>query len=410
MRHAKTAGEPLIVAVAIVALALNLRPAMAAIGPLLDGIMAATGLDHAGVGLLTALPVGVMGVGALLSGPLQRGSNQRAFVSVAIALIAAACAARAFAQGAAVMLATALLAGAGIALIQALMPAFIKRNYGSRAGAMMGVYTTAIMGGAAAAAALSAPLAQVWGWSGALAVWALPAAFACMLWLAATRRVAGSRASIALAPRNASSHRAPWRQWRAWELMLFFGVGTGAYTLVLAWLPPFYTQLGWRHADAGFLLAGVTVAEVIAGLGVSASIARMPDRRKPLLAALALLIGGLVCLLGAPLPLALVACVLLGLGIGALFPLSLIVALDHSDDPTRAGELLAFVQGGGYLIASLMPLLAGALRDRFADLSHAWAIMLAGAFLLCLLCMRFSPNSYGRFSTTQWNPRFYSDK
>jgi CP family cyanate transporter-like MFS transporter len=181
--------------------------------------------------------------------------------------------------------------------------------------------------------------------------------------------------------------------------MLFFGVGTGAYTLVLAWLPPFYTQLGWSRAHAGYLLAGVTVAEVAAGLGVSAAIERMPDRRKPLLAALALLVGGLVCLLAAPLALAPVACVLLGLGIGALFPLSLIVALDHSEDPVRAGELVAFVQGGGYLIASLMPLVAGALRDRFADLSGAWAIMVVGALLLCLLAARFSPRSYAHFSS-----------
>lgn len=396
MRHSEVAKEPMIVAGAIVALAMNLRPTMAAVGPLLDGIMTATGLDHAGAGMLTALPVGVMGVGALLSGPLQRHGNQRAFVAFGIALIAAACAARAFEQGATAMLVTALLAGAGIALIQALMPAFIKRVYGSRAGAMMGVYTTAIMSGAAAAAALAAPLAQVCGWSGALAVWALPAALACLLWLAAARRTASLRTPIVIAQRAPQSHCAPRQQWRAWELMLFFGVGTGAYTLVLAWLPPFYTQLGWSRADAGYLLAGVTVAEVVAGLAVSASIARMPDRRKPLLAALTLLIGGLACLLTAPLALAALACVLLGLGIGALFPLSLIVALDHSDDPTRAGELVAFVQGGGYLIASLMPLLAGALRDRFADLTHAWAIMLAGAFLLCLLCTRFSPRSYAQ--------------
>ncbi len=399
MNQSEIVKKPVILAGAIVALALNLRPTMAAVGPVLDGIMAGTGLNHAGAGMLTSLPVGVMGAGALLSGPLQRRGSQRAYVGFGIALIAAACAARAFERGATAMLITALLAGAGIALIQALMPAFIKRVYGARASAMMGLYTTAIMGGAAAAAALSAPLAQVWGWSGALAVWALPALFAYLLWLAAMHRFNPSRAPGVSATHKSPLRYAPWRQWRAWELMLFFGVGTGAYTLVLAWLPPFYTQLGWSRADAGYLLAGVTVAEVIAGLAVSASIARMPDRRKPLLAALALLIGGLACLLSAPLALAAVACVLLGLGIGALFPLSLIVALDHSDNPTRAGELVAFVQGGGYLIASLTPLLAGALRDRFADLTNAWAIMLAGAFLLCLLCTRFSPRSYARFST-----------
>lgn len=400
MTQRKTAGASWIVGGAIVALALNLRPTMAGVGPLLDAIMAATGLDHAGAGMLTALPVAVMGAGALLSAPLHRSAGKRAYVGFAAALIAVACAARAFAHDASAMLMTALLAGAGIALIQALLPAFIKRVYGASAGAMMGVYTTAIMGGAAAAAALAAPLAQIYGWPSALAIWALPAMFACVLWFAATRQTTSQPVPPVAAARTSGPRFAVWRQARAWELMLFFGVGTGAYTLVLAWLPPFYTQLGWSHAQAGYLLAGVTVAEVVAGLTVSATIARMPDRRKPLLAALGLLIGGLVCLMSAPLALALFACLLLGLGIGALFPLSLIVALDHSDDPARAGELVAFVQGGGYLVASLMPLVAGALRDRFADLTVAWAIMLAGALLLCLLCARFSPRSYARFAST----------
>lgn len=93
---------------------------------------------------------------------------------------------------------------------------------------------------------------------------------------------------------------------------------------------------------------------------------------------------------------ALLACLLLGIGIGALFPLSLIVAMGHLDDPAQAGMLAAFVQGGGYLIASFMPLLAGVLRDRFARLTQAWIVMLAGAVVLLALAMRFSPASYRR--------------
>ncbi|MGV8346417.1 MFS transporter, partial [Pseudomonas aeruginosa] len=37
----------------------------------------------------------------------------------------------------------------------------------------------------------------------------------------------------------------------------------------------------------------------------------------------------------------------LGLGIGGLFPVGLIVCLDHFDAPQRAGQLAALVQGAG---------------------------------------------------------------
>ena len=175
--------------------------------------------------------------------------------------------------------------------------------------------------------------------------------------------------------------------------MLFFGVGTGAFTLVLAWLPPYYTSLGQSRAYSGYLLAGVTLAEVAASLAVSAFIARFPDRRGPLVVVLTSITAGLICVAVAPLSLAWPAAILLGLGLGALFPLSLIVTLDHVDDPSRAGELAAFVQGGGYIIASLTPFAAGAIRDRFADLTGAWEAMAVGVFLTIAIAMRFSPQS-----------------
>jgi MFS transporter, CP family, cyanate transporter len=386
-------GAPLLV-LAVIALGINLRPALASIGPLLDMIETATGLSHTQASLLTTLPVFVMGLCALSGRALRRWLGERGGISMGMVLIALACSARYAATGRIGMIATAIVAGVGIALVQALLPAFIKRRFGRQAGRVMGVYTTGIMGGAAIAAASAAGIAAALDWPLALAIWGLPAVLCLPLWHTA---YASPEAAPSVSAR-ASAADTFWRNTRAWELMIFFGIGTGAYTLVLAWLPPFYTSLGWTPAQAGLLLGGLTLAEVVAGLAVSALVAHFADRRTLLLAVLALLMAGLLCLIAAPLPLASIACVLLGLGIGALFPLSLIVTLDHVDDPTRAGDLAAFVQGGGYIIASGMPLLAGVLRDRFADLSQAWMIMAAGTLVLLMLCTRFSPASYGRLN------------
>jgi MFS transporter, CP family, cyanate transporter len=377
--------------IAIVGVALNLRPAIAAIGPLLDMIVAVTGLSHTHSSLLTSLPVFVMGVSALFGQQVTGRLSERNGVALGLALITLACAARAQATSSFGLLFTAVLAGIGIALAQTLLPAFIKRHFAANAGSVFALYTTGIMAGAAIAASSVAPLAGYGRWPLALSVWALPALLALMLWVKATQ---GKTASIQTAPSSCLPKRNFWRNQRAWELMLFFGIGTGAYTLVLAWLPPFYTSLGWQPSEAGYLLGGLTLAEVIAGLAVSAWIGKFNDRRLPLFAVLILLMVGLICLIVAPLSLALPASLLLGIGIGALFPLSLILTLDHIEDPAQAGLLTAFVQGGGYMIASGMPLLAGMLRDRFSDLTHAWIAMLLGAVLLLALCFRFSPASY----------------
>lgn len=386
--------RPLFAIVAIVAVALNLRPALAAIGPLLDMIQTASGATNTQASLLTTLPVFVMGVCALAGARISGWLNERIGIALGVALVAVACAARFVGTQTYGLLLTAVLAGVGIALVQTLLPAFIKRNFAHDMGRVFGLYTTGIMAGAAVAAASAAGLADSFGWPAALAFWSVPALLALPLWLKAAQGRADATPPLHRTARVAP--RSFWRNLRAWELMLFFGIGTGAYTLVLAWLPPFYTSLGWEPSAAGFLLSGLTLAEVMAGLAVSAWIGRFADRRKPLAAVLTMLICGLICLILAPLKLALLACLLLGIGIGALFPLSLIVAMDHLDDPAQAGMLAAFVQGGGYLIASFMPLLAGILRDRFASLTEAWIVMLAGAVVLLALAMRFSPASYRR--------------
>lgn len=408
----------------IVLLGLNLRPVLAAIGPVLDEIQAATGLGHTGAGMLTTLPVLAMGLGALAGARLYDWLGTVTGIRTGIVLIVLACAARAWVGHAPGLVVTALVAGVGIACVQALLPAFIREHFGEQASRVMGIYSTAIMGGAAVAAAATPWLAAHVGWPNALACWALPASMAAAIWWAMMRRrdrgvsaEAAHRPAIADAASQGRAGGAPTCEGRepaaslagmqdgarprrvesaipparVWLLTIFFGLGTAAYTLVLAWLPPFYTALGWTPAQSGLLLSGVTVMEVTAGLLVSALIGRFPDRRPVLAAVLLALLLGLGGLLLAPDRLAMPACALLGLGIGGLFPLTLIVTLDHAPEPAQAGRLMGIVQGGGYLIASVMPLVAGALRAVLGNLDYAWMLMAAGTLALGAMAMRFKP-------------------
>ncbi|PXA92311.1 hypothetical protein DMC25_04900, partial [Caulobacter sp. D4A] len=74
--RAAKSGAVLTIA-AIVVAALNLRPALAALGPVLDTVKAATGASSAAAGLLTTLPIFLMGLGALLAAPLRRMLGER---------------------------------------------------------------------------------------------------------------------------------------------------------------------------------------------------------------------------------------------------------------------------------------------------------------------------------------------
>ena len=373
---------------AVVLVGLNLRPALAAIGPLLDMIQRATGIGDGAASLLTTIPILLMGLGALSARRLQRVTGMAGGVWLGVVLIGLACVSRIGAQHAWLLLASACCAGIGIAMVQALLPGFVKAHFPTRIGGAMGVYSTSIMGGAVLASVVAPFAAARWGWLVALAGWALPAAVAALAWPLASR---GGDTPVS-GPTSASTSVArPSRSPRAWRLAMFFGIATGAYTLVLAWLPPYYMRLGWSPTAAGSLLGGVTLAEVVAGLAISATIDRLPDRRPALHAAIASLFVGLLVMLAAPDALAMPAALLLGAGIGALFPLSLIVTVDHAATPADAASLTGFVQGVGYLVAGLFPFAAGLVRQHLADLAPAWIAMACLCVVLFALAAGFAP-------------------
>ncbi|QKJ94538.1 hypothetical protein [Agrobacterium pusense] len=64
----------------------------------------------------------------------------------------------------------------------------------------------------------------------------------------------------------------------------------------------------------------------------------------------------------------------------------------HRETTARgAGRLMAFVQEGGYIIASIMPFTVGWLRGHSDDLSKACFMIAVGIGLLIGFAMRFSP-------------------
>lgn len=377
---------PWLVVAAIVAVALNLRPLIAATGPLLDAIQASTGLSDQVAGLLTTLPILVMGLCALGAAGLQRWLGTARGITLGMGVVVVAGLLRWIWPTGTSLVLSAVAAGLGIAVVQALMPGFIKTARPEAADRLMGLYSTGIMGGAVFAGALSPTVASHLGWPAVMGLWSLPAALAALLW---HRQSVPAPVPQATVPDTVEV--ALWRNGRAWRLMLFFGIGTAAYTLALAWLAPYYLQLGWTPTQSGLLLAAISAGEVLAGLGVSLAIGRLTDRRWLVWAVLACLAAALVGLLVAPLALVVPITALLAIGIGALFPLSLIITLDHVADARQAGALLGFVQGGGYMLASLMPFVAGLLRGSGHDLSLAWALMLGGVGILVWMARAFRP-------------------
>ncbi|WP_087739285.1 cyanate transporter [Paraburkholderia piptadeniae] len=386
---------------AIVAIGLNLRPLLTSVSPLMATIRAATGLSFSGVSLLTSLPVVAMGFGALGAGMLTRVVGETRGVALGLLGIALACGARFTASSGTALLMTALLAGIGVAAIQALLPGVMKQRFHARVPLAMGLFSASIMGGGGLGASLSPYIARAFdSWHAGLAVWAAPAALACACWLALHRSAASSgdtRAVRAADPMPRAPHVAMWRKRRAWSLGLHFGLVNGGYTTLVAWLPAYYQQRGASVAHSGSLLAAMTVFQAASALLLPLAASSFRDRRPWLVAGLSAQLLGIVGLLAFPddAPLAWIA--IAGAGLGGTFSLTLVTALDHADDHRIAGRLVAFVQGIGFIVAAISPVIAGRLRDLTGSFAAAWIMLAVCIAAMIALTFAFSPRSYGRW-------------
>ncbi|TFY96018.1 MFS transporter [Pseudomonas nabeulensis] len=375
----------------VVLVALNLRPSMAAVGPLLSSIRGDVPLSFSSAALLTMLPVMAMGLAMFFGMGLAKRFGEHRSIVLSLLVIGVATLSRLFLDSALELIVSAIAAGVGIAMIQAVMPALIKSRFSDNVSLFMGLYVTAIMGGAALAASF-APFVQVQtgSWRIGLAVWAALAVVALVFWYA-QRSVLPPLPQVAPGLQESFFGNA-----RAWLLAVFFGLGTAAYTCVLAWLAPYYVEQGWSEQNAGLLLGFLTAMEVVSGLITPAIANRRRDKRSVVAGLLVLIILGFCGLILSPQHLSLLWPCLLGLGIGGLFPMSLILSLDHLDNPRRAGGLTAFVQGIGYLIAGLSPLIAGMIRDQLGSFEWAWWSLTAVIVVMLLMVTRFNPVHYAR--------------
>lgn len=375
----------------LVLIGLNMRPLLTSIGPLLPQLREASGMSFTAVSLLTALPVVAMGALALAGGWVDRHFSERNSVALSLLAIGVGALLRELAPQSLLLLSSALLGGIGIGIIQAVMPAVIKRTFQRRMPLVMGLWSAALMGGGGLGAALTPWLAEHSDvWHRSLAWWALPALVALIGWWPQSKSLNQPIKSSQLA-QPLRLHLSP----RAWTLGLYFGLINGGYTSLIAWLPPYYMQLGATAQFSGSLLALMTVGQA-AGALILPMFARKQDRRSLLMVALTLQLIGFCGFIWLPLQMSVLWAVVCGFGLGGAFPLCLVLALDHSPQPAIAGRLVAFMQGIGFIVAGLSPYLSGLLRSLSGNFLLDWmfhAVLVVG---LMLLTLRFVPSHYPR--------------
>jgi MFS transporter, CP family, cyanate transporter len=346
-------------AAAIVFTALNLRTAIASVPPLLDEIRDSVPLSATAAGVLTTVPVICMAVGSPIAPPLARRIGTEAAITTLALTVAAGILIR-LVDGVVPLFLGTIVAGLGIALGNVLVPSLIKRDFPDRVGPMTGGYTMAISTSGAIAAALTVPIEDAIGrgWQWGLAVWALPAIAAALIWVPWISRdgVAGAIGRVSL-----------WRNRLAWQVTAFMGLQSLLFYSALSWLPTLLREQGIDREAAGALLSVMLLAGVPTCLLVPVFAVRGRDQRPAVVAMLALAALGLVGLMVAPDAVPALWATLLGFSQGGLLALAFLFFSLRTPDQAHAAELSAMAQSVGYLVAAAGPLLVGVLRDTSGD-------------------------------------------
>ncbi|MBA1201014.1 MFS transporter [Pseudomonas capeferrum] len=371
--------------------AFNLRTAFPSMGAVLAEVKIDLGLTSVATSAVTTLPVLCLGLFAPLAPWLARKIGAERTILGLMVLLSAGLLGRGM-GGIPGLIVGSVVVGGAIAIINVLLPGLIKRDFPTSTGLMTGLYSMALLGGAATAAGITIPLKHALGggWTMALALWSLPAAVACACWFFQLSK--GTAVT-----RMATPHiRGLWRCALAWQLTLFMVLQAMYSFTVFGWLAPFLRDRGLAPLESSLIVSSSILLQTATCLAAPLIATRLPNQSWfNVIVVLLTTIGFLGCL-AAPIQSVWFWAGVQGIGQGALTSIAIAMIVLRSENAHVAAELSGMVQGIGYGVGALGPLLVGMLYKPSIGYAHVEIFLSAVGVALLY------------FGYTSGRPRFVS--
>ncbi|WP_079475345.1 CynX/NimT family MFS transporter [Marinococcus halophilus] len=377
-QHLSTAQLALLFA-GIIMLAVNLRPALTSVGPLIPLIREDISLTRGTAGLITTLSL--LTFAAVSPAAPKIGAkigHQRALMVGVVVLITGI--AMRYIPEAVFLFAGSLLVGAGIAMLNVLLPGVIKESFPHNVGVMTSIYTTTMVLMAAVGSGVSVPLASGagLGWQWSLLFWIVPAIAAMACWGFVLKNRQLQMPGRVKAVERSKPEGSIWRSPLAWQVTLFMGLQSIGFYVTITWLPDILNNLGnMPLAAAGWLVALMQVASLPATFFTPILAGRFHHQRGIIAAIGVVAVLGLLLLMTNTSPFMLtIAALFIGLAQGGSISLALALLSIRASTPQRAADLSGMAQSVGYFMAALGPILVGASFDAWETWMPALLILM----------------------------------
>lgn len=380
-RHAPTT---LIIA-GILLVAGNLRAALTTVGPVLSNLRDDLGLSSSAASFLVSLPLLAFAVVSPFVPRVALRLGLERTIAAALGVLAVGLVVRSTPPTVLLWVGT-LLIGVAIAVLNVVLPSWVKRDFPTKIGQVTGAYSAAQSGFAAVASGVAVPVAGFTGlgWRLPAAMWAGMALIAVgvllpLMWREAgeTTEEATDAPGLVTTDTGHAAHPGPplWRSLLAWQVAAFMGLQSTNYYVLITWLPSIEQDAGISDTTAGLHLVLFSIFGIGGSLGCSALLARL--RNQQVLGAciaLVLVVANLGIML-APGATVVWACVAgIGGGSSIVFALSLFGMRARSH--RTAASLSGMAQSLGYILAAVGPVAVGALHDATGSWTPPMAVLL----------------------------------
>ncbi|WP_033708293.1 CynX/NimT family MFS transporter [Bacillus cereus] len=378
----KHQGRTYLYILALFFVSINLRIGITSISPLLETIRQDLNISNFSVSFLTAIPVFCMGTFALLTGKVIKKYGAEKAIMACLILIGFATCMRAFTSSISTLFASSLFIGIGIALAGPLLSGFIKEKFPTKIGLMIGIYSVGMGTGASLSAGLTIPLQHVLkdDWNMALAFWGVLTIIAIIFWYPVMKRKKNT------STQDKKNNSLPLRNKKAWLFTIFFGLQSGIFYSITTWLAPANQNMGVSSEQAGTLITVFTVIQMICSFLIPTLADIYKNRALWLLGSICFVLVGLSLMIY-PLITPWIPSILLGIGLGGVFPLALMLPLYETKTSEDASAWTAMMQSGGYIMGGFIPVLAGIARDYFDGYTQVFIIMALLSLILFILTL-----------------------
>lgn len=355
--------------VTIIVIAINLRPAITVVGPLIESIRSDFAFSHGTAGLITTLPLMAFAIFSPLAPKIGRRFGIEIVLFGGMVLLTIGIVMRSLHLMTTLFIGTCLI-GIAIAVCNVLLPALVKFKFPHKIGLFTGVYSAFMGLFAALGSGLSVPLAEGLGlgWRGSLACWSFLAVIAAVVWLPKFRSTGRTDDS----QDEKFKLRKLWRSPLAWQVTFFMGLQSFVFYVTVAWLPEILHDKGFSVSTAGWMMSFMLLIGVPATFIMPLLADRRPDQRLLVVLISLSFIVGLVGILIGSTSWTIVWLIFLGLGLGASISLALAFLSLRARSSQQAAELSGMAQSIEYTLAAIGPVLFGYLHD----MTHSWTVPL----------------------------------